>query len=93
LSKTARFNILLVVLFLVRNTVCLSVKVKDVASLTKRLGLLCIINLVLLALGEHMNLMANFCGVRLRAYATIHKWLKRVIMAKGLIHLVTAIFS
>jgi hypothetical protein len=45
-SKTARFNVLLVILFLVGNTVCLSVEVKDVASLTKRSGLLCIINLV-----------------------------------------------
>jgi len=84
---------LLVILFLVRNAVCLSVEVKDVASLTKRSCLLYIINLVLLALGEYMNLVANFCGVRLRAYASMHEWLGRVVLAKGLIYLVAAISS
>jgi hypothetical protein len=92
-SKTARFNVLLVVLFLIGNAVCLSVEVKDVASLIKRSGLLCIINLVPLALGEHMNLVANFCGVRLKAYASMHEWLGRVVIAKGLIHLMAAISS
>jgi hypothetical protein len=72
-SKIARFDILLVILFLVRNIVCLSIKVKDISSLTKRSGLLYIINLVLLVLGEYMNLVANFCGVRLRAYTSIHE--------------------
>ena len=67
------FNILLVVLFLVRNIVYLSVKIKDITSLIKHSGLLYIINLVLLALGEHMNLVANFCGVRLRAYTSIYE--------------------
>ena len=92
-SKIARFDMLLVILFLVRNAVCLSVEVKDVASLTKRSCLLYIINLVLLALGEYMNLVANFCGVRLRAYASMHEWLGRVVLAKGLIYLVAAISS
>ncbi|KAH8650328.1 hypothetical protein BGZ60DRAFT_389188 [Tricladium varicosporioides] len=92
-SRTARFDVLLVVLFLVGNAVCLSVKVKDAASLTKRSGLLCIINLVPLALGEHMNLLASFLGVRLSAYASMHEWLGRVVMAEGLIHSVAAISS
>ncbi|KAG9231343.1 hypothetical protein BJ875DRAFT_383176, partial [Amylocarpus encephaloides] len=72
-SKIARFNILLVVLFLVRNVVCLSIKVKDVASLIKRSSLLYIINLVLLALGEHINLVVSFYGVRLSAYTSIYE--------------------
>jgi hypothetical protein len=92
-SKTTRFDVLLVVLFLVGNAVCLSIEVKDVTNLTKRSGLLCIINLVPLALGEHMNLVASFCGVRLRAYASMHEWLGRVVMAEGLIHSVAAISS
>ena len=83
----------LVVLFLVGNAACFIVEVKDVASLTKLSGLLCIINLVPLALGEHMNLVASFCGVRLSAYVSIHEWLGRVVMAEGLIHSVAAISS
>jgi hypothetical protein len=64
---------LLVILFLVRNTVCLSVKVKDVASLIKYSALLYIINLVPLALGEHINLVASFYKVRLKAYTSIYE--------------------
>jgi hypothetical protein len=40
-----------------------------------------------------MNLVASFCGVRLRAYASMHEWLGRVVIAEGLIHLVAAISS
>lgn len=92
-SRTARFDVLLVILFLVGNAVCLSIEVKDVVSLTKRSALLCIINLVPLALGEHMNFVASFCGVRLSAYASLHEWLGRVVIAEGLIHSVAAISS
>jgi H+/Cl- antiporter ClcA len=91
--KTTWFNVLLVVLFLVGNIVCLSLEVKDVANLIKCSGLLCIINLVSLALGEYMNLVASFCRVKLKAYANMHEWLRKVVIAKGLIYLVVAISS
>jgi hypothetical protein len=64
---------LLIILFLVKNIVYLSVKVKDITSLIKRLGLLYIINLMPLALREYINLVANFYKVKLRAYASIHE--------------------
>ena len=92
-SKIARFNVLLVVLFLVGNAACLRIGVRNIASLTKRSGMLCIINIVPLVLGERINLVASFCGVRLRTYTSIHEWLGAVVIAEGLIHSVTALSS
>lgn len=44
-------------------------------------------------LREHINLVANFYKVKLKAYTSMHKWLRRVVIAKGLIYLVAAISS
>ena len=84
---------LLIILFLARNTACLNIKVKDVASLITRFSLLYIINLVPLALREYINLVARFYGVKLNVYASIYKWLKRVVIVKGLIYLIAALSS
>jgi len=84
---------LLIILFLARNTACLNIKVKDVASLITRSSLLYIINLVPLALREYINLVARFYGVKLNVYASIYKWLKRVVIIKGLIYLIAALSS
>jgi len=68
-----RVNMILVVLFLVRNAICITIRVKDVASLVKRSALLCTINLMLLALGERMNPIASIFRVRLSASTSIHE--------------------
>jgi len=68
-----RVNVILVVLFLVRNAICITIRVKDVASLVKRFALLCTINLMLLALRERMNLIASIFRVRLSAFTNMHK--------------------
>jgi hypothetical protein len=52
-----RFNAVLVILFLVRNTIYITTK--DITSLLKHSTLLYIINLVLLALGERINPIAS----------------------------------
>jgi hypothetical protein len=64
---------MLVVLFLVKNAICITVKVKDITSLVKRSALLYIINLMLLALEERINLMASIFRIRLSVSANIHK--------------------
>jgi hypothetical protein len=66
-----QFDIMLVVLFLVGNTICITVRVEDIASLVKRSALLCIINLMLLALGERMNPVAITFRAKLIASASI----------------------
>ncbi|KAH8773380.1 hypothetical protein F5882DRAFT_300135, partial [Hyaloscypha sp. PMI_1271] len=66
-------NIILVVLFLVRNTICITIRVKDIASLVRRSTLLYIINLILLALGERINPIASIFRVKLSASTSIHE--------------------
>jgi hypothetical protein len=67
------FNISLVVAFIVKNVICLTLEVKDVTSLVKRFSIICTINLVLLALRGHMNMVASWCGLSLKAFTRIHK--------------------
>jgi hypothetical protein len=91
--STMRVDVMLVVLFLVGNAICITVGVKDIASLVRRSALLCTINLMPLALGERMNPMASIFGVRLSASASMHEWLGSVVMAEGLVHIAAALSS
>lgn len=84
---------MLVVLFLIGNAICITVKVKDIVSLVKRSTLLYTINLILLALGERINPIASIFRVRLSASTSIHKWLGSVVIAKGLVYITAALSS
>jgi hypothetical protein len=88
-----QFNVILVVLFLMGNVICITVRVKDIVSLIKRSALLYTINLMLLALGERINFIASISRVRLSASASMHEWLRSVVMAKGLVHIAAALSS
>ena len=88
---TMRFDVVLIVLFLVGNAIC--IYVKDVASLVERFALLCTINLVPLTLGERMNPLANICRVRLGASASMHEWLGSVAIVEALVHTAAAMSS
>jgi hypothetical protein len=92
-SKTTRFDVFLIVLFLVGNVICFNIRIKDVLNLIKRFSLLCIINLMPLALREHMNLVASFYGIKLNVYANMYEWLRRVVIIKGFIYFIAAISS
>jgi hypothetical protein len=83
----------LIVLFLIGNAICITIRVKDIASLVKRFTLLYIINLMLLALKECINLIASIFKVRLSAFASMHEWLGSVVIAKGLVYIVIALSS
>jgi hypothetical protein len=90
-EKTTGFDVLLIVVFLVGNVLCTTIRVKDIHGLTGRSGLMSIINLMPLSLGGHMNLIASRCGIRLGAYSRTHRWLGRVAIVEGLIHTVAAV--
>jgi hypothetical protein len=92
-SKTTRFDAALIFILLAGNTACLIVGWKDVATLVGRLGVMSTINLVPLTLGEHMNFVANCCGVSLGAYSRMHEWIGLVAILEGLIHAVAAVLS
>jgi hypothetical protein len=68
-----RFNIILVILFLVRNIIYITIGVKDIISLVKRSTLLYIINLILLALEEYINPIASISRVWLSISTSIYK--------------------
>jgi len=59
------FNIGLIGAFIVKNVICLTLEAKDIISLVnvttliKRFSVICIINLVLLALREYINIIAS----------------------------------
>ena len=52
-----------------------------------------IINLMPLVLGEYINFVVNRCGVSLRVYTYIYKWLRGVAILEGLVHMVVAVSS
>lgn len=91
-GKATLFDVGLIVAFVVGNLICLTLEVKDivslvnVATLVKRSGVICTINLVPLALGEHMNMVASWCGLSLGVYARMHEWLGLVAIVEGLVH-------
>jgi hypothetical protein len=91
-SRATRFDVGLLVAFIIGNIVCLTVEVKDVASLVKRSGMICTINLVPLALGEHMDVVVSWCGLSLEAYARMHEWLG-IVIVEGLLHTVAGAAS
>jgi hypothetical protein len=53
------FNISLIITFIVKNVICFILEVKDVISLMKRFSVIYIINLILLALKEYINIIAS----------------------------------
>ena len=92
-GKATRFDIGLVVIFVVGNVICLALEVKDVAGFVERSGAICTINLVPLALGEHMNIVTSWCGLSLGTYARMHQWLGIVAIVEGLVHTVVGAVS
>lgn len=89
LIKT-RLDVILLIAFLAGNITCLGLEARNVAGLVVPSGVMATINLVPLALGEHMKLIANRCGVGVEAYARMHERLGRVAITECLIHAAAA---
>jgi hypothetical protein len=89
-GKTTPFDAILIMLFLVGNILCITIRVKDIPELVRRSGLMSTISLMPLSLGAHMNLIASRCGLRLDVYARIHRWLGRTAIIEGLVHTAAA---
>ncbi|KAH8589104.1 hypothetical protein B0O99DRAFT_468463, partial [Bisporella sp. PMI_857] len=54
---------------------------------------LSIVNLIPLALGSHMNSVVSYCGLGYEAYNAIHRWMGRVAVVEGVIHVIFAVVS
>ena len=93
-GRTSRFDVMLIMAFLIANMLLISIGVRSKAHIIQRTGLLSIINLIPLALGGRINLVANWCGITLGDYSRVHRWLGRVAITEGLVHsVVAAIFG
>ena len=90
-GKVTRLDLLVLFTFLAGNALCLAINVKGVPEFIERLGLISIINLIPLSLGANMNLIVSLCGIRLPTYAKLHRWLGRVAIVEGLIHVTVAV--
>jgi len=92
-SKTTCFDATLIVVFLASNVVCVVIGAGDATTLRKRMGQMSTINLIPLALGGHMNVIVDLCGVRPENYQRMHRWLGRVAIVEGLVHSIMAATS
>jgi hypothetical protein len=90
LGGTTRYYALLILTLLVGNVLCLT---SDRTKIVQRTGRLTIVNLVPLALGSHMNSIVSCCGLGYESYNAIHRWLGRVAVIEGVIHMIIAIIS
>ena len=59
LGQTTRFNIELIIAFVIRNSICFSIKVKNLASFIKHSSIIYTINLILLAFRVYINIVIN----------------------------------
>lgn len=90
---STRFDALLIIAFLTGNVLCLTLSMNGRTELLQRMGLLSTVNLVPLALGSHMNSVVSYCGLGSEAYNAIHRWIGRVAVIEGLIHVILAVVS
>ena len=90
---TTRYHALLVIALLVGNVLCLTLGTHDRTEILQRTGLLSTVNLVPLALGSHMNSVVSCCGLGYEAYSAIHRWIGRVAVVEGVIHVILAVVS
>jgi hypothetical protein len=91
--RTTRYHALLIIALLGGNAVCLIIGTHSRMEISRRAGLLAIVNLVPLALGSHMNSIVNCCGLGYDAYSAIHRWIGRVAVIDCVIHVILAVIS
>jgi len=92
-SKTTGFDAALIIAFLVANICCISIGVQDIKQLMQRMALMSTINLVPLAIGGQMNIIASHCGLTLNDWNHMHRWLGTVAVVEGLVHSIVAAAS
>lgn len=90
-SRVARVDIIVLFLFLLANVIALSLYVDDLLTFVRRSGLICTINLMPLFLGGRMNVIVNSCRLSLHTFSRIHRWLGRIVILEGFIHVVAAV--
>ncbi|XTI85818.1 hypothetical protein V2W45_1230767, partial [Cenococcum geophilum] len=73
LNKATRFNIVIIIGFLIGNVLYVIIRVKNTLGLIDRTGLMSIINLIPLFLGSYINLIISHYGIIYEIYSYIHQ--------------------
>jgi len=90
LGEMTRFNLILVVIFILGNILCVTIGIHNFSDLSNRTALASTINLIPLFLGGHMNWVVSRCGISFESYSCVHRWLGRVSIAEGILHAIIA---
>lgn len=88
-KNISRFEALAITVFLLRNIFCITFKPKMSTFIT-RTDVIILVNLIPLALGSRLNLVASSCGVGTEPHKRFHRWLGWIATAEGIIHSVAA---
>jgi hypothetical protein len=86
LGGLSRFEAVLLTAFLAVNIICTTLGLPDTGTIAKRLGSISIINLMPLALGSRMNIIAARCGIHLRVLDQLHRWFGIVAAVECALH-------
>ena len=92
LNKATRFNIVIIIGFLIGNVLYIIIKVKNTSRLIDRTSLISTINLIPLFLKCYINLIVSHYGIIYKIYSRIHQWLERVTLIKGFIYFIIVLF-
>ncbi|KAF8545272.1 hypothetical protein BDD12DRAFT_785781 [Trichophaea hybrida] len=79
--------------YVATNTVCTSLGVKSVEDLRSRSGIMALINLMPLGLGNHTNLITNTLGLSMLAYSRAHRWVGRIAVIHSIVHVFASLIS
>jgi len=91
IGTATRFQVLIVSLYLLANTLCVTTKVKSTAGIGSRAATMSIINLIPLLCGPRLSLVTKLVGISLRASIGSHQWLGRTVIAQMLLHMVVSL--
>ena len=86
LRRTARFELLLLTLYLATNICCMFVGVTCNAQISARSGVLAVINLVPALLGARLEASAQAWGMSLHSTMVLHMFTALVAISQGLVH-------
>lgn len=92
-QQATRFDLLVLLAFLAGNILSMTLFIGSKAEFISRSAMICTINLIPLALGARMNIIASRCGVKLSSYSRAHRWLGRVVIIESLVHTAVALSS
>lgn len=89
-KNISRFEVLMVTVFLLGNIVCITWSKPSMDTIVSRTGMITVVNLIPLALGNRLNMVASRCGIGTQQYERLHRWLGWIATAEGLTHGVIA---